>query len=177
MSLPTLPILGLWEITFISFLRGERVSLEQENVCEEVGNIKRLLISGVSCSFPLPACLSAVFQQNLQIAKVIAVIAISHHELATNSCLRFSACFCSVLWTQSYLLTLIPPSKQKNPEIFIFFLRFLCSSSPFYLCVVCCCVENTVCSLPLEKLLLKVLASLESLSTFSTALLNKKLFF
>lgn len=46
--------------------------------------------------FPLPACLSAVFQQNLQIAVVIAVIAVSHYELATNSCLRFSASFCSV---------------------------------------------------------------------------------
>lgn len=40
--------------------------------------------------FPLPACSNAVFQQNLQI-EVIAVI--SHHDLATNSCLRFSACF------------------------------------------------------------------------------------
>lgn len=74
--------------------------MELEKV-KQLETLREYVYQEFSVHLPLPVCLCALLQQNLVVVMVIAIIAITHHELATKSspCLRFSACFFSVPWT------------------------------------------------------------------------------
>lgn len=74
--------------------------MELEKV-KQLETLREYVYQEFSVRFPLPVCLCALLQQNLVVVMVIAIIAITHRELATKSspCLRFSTCFFSVPWT------------------------------------------------------------------------------
>lgn len=96
------------------FSGGNRFPWSKKKSVKQLETLREYVYQEFPVRFPLPAYLCAL-QQNLEVAMVLAVIAIIHHELATNSsCLRLSSCSCSVPWTQSYLLTLSSPSQQKK---------------------------------------------------------------
>lgn len=94
------------------FSGGKGFPWSRKKSLKQLETLREYVYQEFPVHFPLPACLYTLLQQNLGLAMVIAVIAIIHHELATNSspCLRFSACSCSVPWTQSYLPTVTSPS-------------------------------------------------------------------
>lgn len=123
---------------------------------------------------PLPVCLCALLQQNAGAAMVIAIIC---HELATISVLDFPlALFQSHGQEVVFLLLFSHHSKKKL--MFQFSFSGHSVALPL-LCLLCCCITNSVCPLPLGKLALKCYshASPGSCSAFFHILLRFKMVF
>lgn len=71
------------------FSGGKRFPWSKKKPVKQLEALREYVYQEFPVRFSLPAHLCALLQQNLEVAMVIAVIAIIHHELATNSsCLR-----------------------------------------------------------------------------------------
>lgn len=98
------------------FSGGKEFPWSRKKSVKQLELLKRICVSGVSCTLPSTSCLCALLQQNLEVAMVIATTAVIHHELAANSppCPRFSVALVQSDGHKVIFFPLLPHHSKKS---------------------------------------------------------------